>query len=67
MVLLHFGNMSKDLTLYNTQRFAREVMPRLRSRFSEWEDNWFPREPDSEPTTAATDRVKPAANREPVA
>jgi hypothetical protein len=24
--------------------FATEVMPRLRSRFSEWEDNWFPRD-----------------------
>src|SRR6185436_12808988 len=44
MALLHFGNMSKETTLYNTRMFATEVMPRLRARFSEWEDRWFPRD-----------------------
>jgi alkanesulfonate monooxygenase SsuD/methylene tetrahydromethanopterin reductase-like flavin-dependent oxidoreductase (luciferase family) len=43
MLLLHFGNMSKELTNYNTQRFAEEVMPRLRHHHSEWDDHWFPR------------------------
>jgi hypothetical protein len=45
MVLLHFGNMSKETTLYNTQRFANEVMPRLRPMWSEYADNWWPRTP----------------------
>ena len=29
MLLLQFGNMSKDLTKYNTQLFAEKVMPQL--------------------------------------
>ncbi|HUZ74712.1 MAG TPA: LLM class flavin-dependent oxidoreductase [Stellaceae bacterium] len=45
MVLLHFGNMPKETTLYNTTRFATEIIPRLRHRYSEWEDRWWPREP----------------------
>jgi alkanesulfonate monooxygenase SsuD/methylene tetrahydromethanopterin reductase-like flavin-dependent oxidoreductase (luciferase family) len=44
MTLLHFGNTSKETTLYNTRMFAEKVIPRLRSRFSEWEDCWFPRD-----------------------
>jgi alkanesulfonate monooxygenase SsuD/methylene tetrahydromethanopterin reductase-like flavin-dependent oxidoreductase (luciferase family) len=44
MVLLHFGNMSKEVTLHNTRMFAEKVIPRLHSRFSEWEDHWFPRD-----------------------
>jgi alkanesulfonate monooxygenase SsuD/methylene tetrahydromethanopterin reductase-like flavin-dependent oxidoreductase (luciferase family) len=44
MVLLHFGNMSKEVTKHNTRMFAEKVIPRLRSRFSEWDDNWFPRD-----------------------
>jgi alkanesulfonate monooxygenase SsuD/methylene tetrahydromethanopterin reductase-like flavin-dependent oxidoreductase (luciferase family) len=42
MVLCHYGNMSKETTFYNTSRFANEVIPHLRSRFSEWEDKWWP-------------------------
>lgn len=44
MVLCHFGNLSKETTLYNTQRFAEEVIPRLRSRYDEWEDHWWPKD-----------------------
>jgi hypothetical protein len=44
LLLLHFGNMSRETTLYNTTRFAREVMPKLRHRFSEWEDKWWPKQ-----------------------
>jgi alkanesulfonate monooxygenase SsuD/methylene tetrahydromethanopterin reductase-like flavin-dependent oxidoreductase (luciferase family) len=44
MVLCHFGNMPKETTLHNTTRFAQDVMPRLRHRFDEWEDKWWPRE-----------------------
>jgi hypothetical protein len=51
MVLLHFGNMSKETTMYNTHKFATEVIPRLRSRFSEWDDNWFPRDVAHAPPT----------------
>ena len=49
MTLLHFGNMSKETTTYNTKMFAEKVIPRLRSRFSEWDDNWFPREASHAP------------------
>jgi alkanesulfonate monooxygenase SsuD/methylene tetrahydromethanopterin reductase-like flavin-dependent oxidoreductase (luciferase family) len=46
MMLLQFGNMSKDLTRYNTQLFAEKVMPQLRDVFSEWEDRWWPQPMD---------------------
>jgi hypothetical protein len=42
MLLLQFGNMSKQLTRYNTQLFAERVMPQLADLFSEWEDRWWP-------------------------
>ncbi|MDN3565119.1 LLM class flavin-dependent oxidoreductase [Paeniroseomonas aquatica] len=42
MVLMQFGNMNKDLTNYNTKLFAEQVMPRLKTRFAEWEDRWWP-------------------------
>jgi alkanesulfonate monooxygenase SsuD/methylene tetrahydromethanopterin reductase-like flavin-dependent oxidoreductase (luciferase family) len=42
MLLLQFGNMSKDLTRYNTKLFAEKVMPQLKGLFSEWEDRWWP-------------------------
>ena len=42
MLLLQFGNMSKDLTRYNTRLFAEKVMPQLRDLFEdEWEDHWW--------------------------
>jgi alkanesulfonate monooxygenase SsuD/methylene tetrahydromethanopterin reductase-like flavin-dependent oxidoreductase (luciferase family) len=53
MTLLHFGNMSKEVTKYNTKMFAEKVIPRLRSRFSEWDDNWFPRDA-AQPAAAAS-------------
>jgi alkanesulfonate monooxygenase SsuD/methylene tetrahydromethanopterin reductase-like flavin-dependent oxidoreductase (luciferase family) len=43
MLLMQFGNMGKELTQYNTKIFAEKVMPRLKSRFSEWEDRWWPK------------------------
>jgi alkanesulfonate monooxygenase SsuD/methylene tetrahydromethanopterin reductase-like flavin-dependent oxidoreductase (luciferase family) len=42
MLLLQFGNMSKELTKYNTKLFAEKVMPRLHPLFAEWEDRWWP-------------------------
>ena len=44
MVLLHYGSMPKDVTMHNTRMFAEKVIPRLRHRFGDWEDRWFPRE-----------------------
>lgn len=44
MLLLHFGNLSRDATMNNIARFASDVAPRLRSKFSEYEDRWTPRE-----------------------
>ena len=44
MLLLHFGNLKKQTVLYNTERFAKDVMPHLKSRHSEWEDRWWPKQ-----------------------
>jgi len=44
MLLLHFGNMSAQLTRYNTDLFAQKVLPQIRDLFEdEWEDKWWPR------------------------
>ncbi|WP_319449717.1 MULTISPECIES: LLM class flavin-dependent oxidoreductase [unclassified Mycobacterium] len=43
MLLLHFGNLSRERTMDNIARFASDVAPRLRSKFSEYEDRWTPR------------------------
>jgi alkanesulfonate monooxygenase SsuD/methylene tetrahydromethanopterin reductase-like flavin-dependent oxidoreductase (luciferase family) len=45
MVLCHYGNMPNETVYYNTTRFAREVMPKLQNRFSEYEDKWWPKSP----------------------
>ncbi len=42
MLLLQFGNMSKELTKYNSRLFAEQVMPKLRPLFAEWEHRWWP-------------------------
>ena len=52
MLLLQFGNMSKDLTRYNTQLFAERVMPQLRDLFADWDDRWWPQPLD--PAARAT-------------
>jgi hypothetical protein len=44
MVLCHYGNMKNETVYYNTQRFAREVIPKLRNRFNEYEDRWWPKD-----------------------
>jgi alkanesulfonate monooxygenase SsuD/methylene tetrahydromethanopterin reductase-like flavin-dependent oxidoreductase (luciferase family) len=40
--MLQFGNMSNELTRYNTQMFGEKVAPALRQMFSEWDDPWWP-------------------------
>ena len=44
MMLCHFGNLSNELVCYNTERIAKEVLPKLRPLHSEWEDRWWPKE-----------------------
>jgi alkanesulfonate monooxygenase SsuD/methylene tetrahydromethanopterin reductase-like flavin-dependent oxidoreductase (luciferase family) len=47
MLLLQFGNMSKDLCRYNTKLFAEQVMPKLKGHFADWEDRWWPKPMDA--------------------
>ncbi len=42
MVLPQFGDMPRDKAFENIGRFARDVAPRLRDRYSQWEDRWYP-------------------------
>lgn len=43
MLLLQFGSMSRELTMYNTSLFAEKVMPQLTDLFDdEWENHWWP-------------------------
>ncbi len=42
MLLLQYGNMSKELTRYNTRLFAEQVKPKIQGMFPEWEDKWWP-------------------------
>ena len=43
MLLLQYGNMSKDVTKYNTRLFAEKVMPSVKDLFADWEDKWWPK------------------------
>jgi alkanesulfonate monooxygenase SsuD/methylene tetrahydromethanopterin reductase-like flavin-dependent oxidoreductase (luciferase family) len=44
MLLLQFGNMSRDLALFNTELFAKQVKPQLEGLFeNEWENRWWPK------------------------
>ena len=52
MLLMQFGNMSKDLTKYNTRLFAEKVMPKLKDVFSEWENRWWPQPMDRQQRAA---------------
>ena len=40
--MLQFGNMSDELTRFNTKLFGEKVAPGLRSMFSEYADPWWP-------------------------
>ena len=53
MLLMHFGNMKHDTVLYNTTRFAKEVAPKLRHRFNDYEDKWWPKDTLKEIQTPA--------------
>jgi alkanesulfonate monooxygenase SsuD/methylene tetrahydromethanopterin reductase-like flavin-dependent oxidoreductase (luciferase family) len=44
MLLLQFGNMDRQLTLHNTELFAKRVAPQLRDLWDDrWENRWWPR------------------------
>ena len=43
MLLLQYGNMSKDVSKYNTKLFADKVAPKMRGLFSEWDHRWWPK------------------------
>ena len=60
MMLLQYGNMSKELTKYNTKLFAEKVMPKLQPLFSEWEDKWWPK-PMERSSRAAVPAFRPGA------
>ena len=60
MLLFQYGNMSKELTKYNTQLFAEKCMPALRPLFSEWENRWWP-QPMDKAARAAPSAFKAAA------
>jgi len=42
MLLCHFGDMPQETVRYNSERFMRDVAPKLRDKFSDWEDKWSP-------------------------
>ena len=60
MLLLQFGNMSKELTKANTKLFAEKVMPKLKPLFAEWEDKWWPK-PMARAERAALPAFSPGA------
>jgi hypothetical protein len=42
LTMLQFGNMSDELTRYNTKLFADKVAPGLRNLFPDAVDHWWP-------------------------
>jgi alkanesulfonate monooxygenase SsuD/methylene tetrahydromethanopterin reductase-like flavin-dependent oxidoreductase (luciferase family) len=60
MLLLQYGNMSKDLTKYNTQLFAEKVKPQLEPLFAEWEHKWWPK-PMAKSARAEVPAFRPGA------
>jgi len=44
MSLCHFGNMSRDLAMHNTELMASKVLPQISHLWDdEWEDHWWPK------------------------
>lgn len=43
MLLMQFGNMSRDVAMYNTRLYAEHVLPQLRDMWDDaWENRWWP-------------------------
>ena len=55
MLLLQFGNMSKEVVNYNSRLYAEQVMPQLADVWANWEDHWWPQ------PMAVGDRALPGA------
>ena len=62
MLLLQYGNMSKDTTKYNTRLFAEKVMPKVKDLFGDWEDKWWPK-PMAKGQRAAVPAFRPQTRR----
>lgn len=62
LLLLHFGNMSRELTKYNTDLFATKVLPQIRHLYEkEWEDHWWPTGmPKNGPKNLSKNAVQPS-------
>ena len=60
MLLMQFGNLSSELTKYNTRLFAEKVMPKLKGLFADWENRWWPR-PLQQPQRASLPAFMPRA------
>jgi hypothetical protein len=44
MLLLQFGNIRKDVSLHNTELFAKRVRPQIAGLWDdEWENRWWPK------------------------
>ena len=43
MVLLQIGSMPRDLTMKNTELFAKHVLPEIQGMWDEYEDHWWPK------------------------
>lgn len=44
MLLLQYGNMSRDVAMYNTKLYADHVLPQLKDMWDdEWENRWWPK------------------------
>ncbi|MEQ9125739.1 MAG: LLM class flavin-dependent oxidoreductase [Alphaproteobacteria bacterium] len=44
MLLMQFGNMSRDVAMYNTRLYAEHVLPQLRDMWDDaWENRWWPK------------------------
>jgi alkanesulfonate monooxygenase SsuD/methylene tetrahydromethanopterin reductase-like flavin-dependent oxidoreductase (luciferase family) len=63
MLLMQYGNMSKELTKHNTRLFAEKVLPKLKPLFSEWENKWWPK-PMERRSRATLPAFRPAAAAE---
>jgi alkanesulfonate monooxygenase SsuD/methylene tetrahydromethanopterin reductase-like flavin-dependent oxidoreductase (luciferase family) len=56
MLLMHFGDMGRELTLHNSELFAKRVMPQLAGLFDDrFEDRWWPRPMPREERAAPRD------------
>lgn len=57
---LQMGSMPREEVMYNTQMFAEKVAPKLRNKFSEFEDRWSPKAmPEAARATAIPQPYEP--------